>query len=259
MTTAAERRTYGPSIFREQGGNTMRVKSAGRIVPDDPFWGDCPIVNHLFDPSFGSYLIEDFHNYDPEATNGEWVLTQATAGTGAISAVDPGTLVLDSNSSTDTQGVQVQRVKSLVIPLAGRTIWMEWEAKIADTPAFCQYFGGVSEVDTSIIATSVNSSANHIGFETVTEDGIVIFAGEKAGARDTIAAAVTLVDDTWVRFGFKVNGVTSIEAFVNRVSIGSLATANVPVVAMYPSFVCQTAGTNDPILHVRGLRIFQTP
>lgn len=221
-------------------------------------WKDCPLLEYLFDPSIGVLLDETFQSYDPEATNGDWVLTQATAGTGAISTVDPGTLVLDSNSTTDTQGVQVQRVKSMFIPAAGKDIWMEWEQKIADTPDYCQFFGGLSEIDTTLIASSVNSSANHIGFETVTENGVVIVAGEKAGTRGTVAAAHTLVDDTWVKFGFKVNGVTSIQPYVNGVPLSStLATANVPVVAMYPSFVCQTAGTNDPILHVRALRVFQ--
>lgn len=220
-------------------------------------WKDCPLLEYMFDPSIGTLLDETFQSYDPEATNGEWVLTQATAGTGAISAVDIGTLVLDSNSTTDTQGVQVQRVKSLFLPAAGKDIWAEWRCKIADTPDFCQFFGGLSEIDTSLIASSLNSSANHIGFETVTEDSIAIAVGEKAGTRGTVAAAHTFVDDTWVKFGFKVTGVTSVQFYVNGASVGSLLTANIPVVAMYPSFVCQTAGTNDPILHVNSLRIFQ--
>lgn len=220
-------------------------------------WNDCPLLEYMFDPSIGVLLNETFQSYDPEATNGDWVLTQATAGTGAISAVDPGTLVLDSNSTTDTQGVQVQRVKSMFIPAASKDLWAEWECKIADTPDYCQFFGGLSEIDTSIIATSANSSANHIGFETVTEDGIVIAVGEKASARGSVAAAHTFADDTWVKFGFKLTGVTTAEFYVNGSSVGTLATANIPAVAMYPSFVCQTAGTNDPILHVRALRIFQ--
>jgi hypothetical protein len=221
-------------------------------------WKDCPLLEYAFDPSIGTLLDETFQTYNAAATTGDWVLTQATQGTGAISAVDPGTLVLDSNSTTDTQGVQVQRAKSMFIPAAGKDIWMEWECKIGDTPNFCQFFGGLSELDTTIIASSLNSSANHIGFETVSEDGVVIFAGEKAGARGTVAAVHTLVDETWVKLGFKVAGVSSIQAYVNGSPVGDpLATANVPVVAMYPSFVCQTAGTNDPILHVRSLRIFQ--
>lgn len=222
-------------------------------------WVDCPLLEYIHDATIGSLLDETFQSYDPEATNGDWVLTQATNGTGALSAVDPGTFVLDCDSTTDTQGVQIQRVKTLVIPVAGRTIWMEWQQKVADLPANVQYFGGISEVDTSILASSVNSSANHIGFEHVTEDGIVIVAGEKAGTRGTIAAAHTFADDVWHRFGFKIDGVTSVQPYVNGVPLGSaLATANIPVVAMYPSFVCQTSGTSDPILHIRGLRIFQT-
>lgn len=220
-------------------------------------WKDCPLLEYMHDPSIGVYLNETFTSYDAAATTGDWVLTQATAGTGAISTVDPGTLVIDAASSTDTQGANVQRVKSMFIPAAGKDIWMEYECKVADTPPFCQFFGGLSEIDTSIIASSVNSSANYLGFETVTEDGIAIFAGEKASARGTVAAAHTFVDDTWVKFGFKVSGVTSATPYVNGVALTALATANVPIVALYPSFVCQSAGTNDPILHVRGLRVFQ--
>lgn len=235
---------YDPDLSADYAGN---------------LWKTCPLLEYMFDPSIGVLLDETFQSYDPEATNGDWVLTQAVAGTGAISAVDIGTLVLDSNSTTDTQGVQVQRVKSLFLPVAGTKIWMEWENKIADTPPFCQYFGGLSEIDTTLIATSLNSSANHIGFETVSEDGIIIGAGEKAGTRGTVAALHTAVDDTWVKFGILVDGITSIQFYVNGAATGAaLATANVPVVALYPSFVCQTAGTNDPILHVRGLRVFQT-
>jgi len=34
-------------------------------------------------------------------------------------------------------------------------------------------------------------------------------------------------------------------------------TANIPIVAVYPTFVCQTDGTNDPIMHIQGYRVFQ--
>lgn len=245
FTTSGGRRVsfYDPTLSSDYASN---------------LWKDCPLLEYVFDPSIGVLLNETFQELDAEATNGEWVATQATAGTLANSALDIGTALFDCNSTTDTQGIQGQRVKSLFLPVAGSDIWMEWECKIADTPDFCQFFGGLSEIDTTLIASSLNSSANHIGFETVSEDNIAIFAGEKAGARGTVAAAHTFVDDTWVKMGFKVVGVTSITPYVNGAALTALATANVPIVAMYPSFVCQTAGTNDPILHVRALRVFQT-
>ena len=55
-----------------------------------------------------------------------------------------------------------------------------------------------------------------------------------------------------------MNGVTEIEQYVNGVLTGTNhVTANIPVVAMCPSFVCQSAGTNDPIMHIQGYRCFQ--
>lgn len=221
-------------------------------------WATCPLLEYLFDPSIGILLDEQWQSYDPEATNGDYVLTQATAGTGAISTAAPGVLELDCNSTTQGQGVQLQRVKSAFIPAAGKHIWGEFKFKVVDTFDKVQLFAGLSEIDTTIIASGANSSANHIGWEVATAGaGVTTFAGEKAGTRGT-ATGPTLVEDTYVKLGFYVNGVTSIQQYVNGVATGTaIATANVPIVALYPSFVCQTDDTNDPILHLQGYRIFQ--
>lgn len=221
-------------------------------------WEDCPLLPWLCDPDVGVLVDEQWQSYDPEATNGEYVLTQATTGTAAISTAASGVLELDSNSTTSTQGAQLQRVKSAFVPVAGTKIWAEFQFKIVDTYDKVELFVGLSEIDTTLIAASANSSANHIGWECVTDNGVLVFAGEKAGARGT-ATSATIAEDTYIRVGFKVDGVTSITQYVNGVATGTaLATANIPVVALYPSFVCQSAGTNDPIMHLRRYRVFQT-
>lgn len=221
-------------------------------------WATCPILEYLFDPTIGILLDEQWQSYDPEATNGDYVLTQATAGTAAISTAAPGVLELDCNSTTQGQGVQLQRVKSAFIPAAGKHIWGEFKFKVVDTFDKVQLFAGLSEIDTTLIAAGANSSANHIGWEVATAGaGVVTFAGEKAGARGT-KTGPTLAEDTYVKLGFYVDGVTSIQQYVNGVATGTtIGTANVPIVALYPSFVCQTDDTNDPILHLQGYRIFQ--
>lgn len=220
-------------------------------------WANAPIVEHQFDPSIAVMLCENWQSYDPEATNGEYVLTQATTGTAALSTAEPGVLLLDSNSTTSTQGANLQRVKSPFVPAAGKHIWAEWAIKVVDTFDKVELFVGLSEIDTSIIASSANSSANHLGWEITGDDGVLLFAGEKAGARAT-AAAATIAEDTWIRLGIHVNGVTSVQQYINGVAVGDpLATANIPVVALYPSWVSQSAGTNDPILHIRPYRIMQ--
>lgn len=220
-------------------------------------WKTCPLLEYMFDPMLGFLLDERWHSYDAASTTGDYVLTQATAGTAAISTAAPGVLELDSNSTTSTQGATLQHNKAVFKPAADKHIWAEFKIKIVDTYDKVELFVGLSELDTTLIASSLNSSANHIGWECVSDDGVLVFAGEKASTRGTSTAA-TIAEDTYIKLGFYVNGVTSVTQYINGVETGTaLATANIPVVALYPSFVCQTAGTNDPIMHIQGYRVFQ--
>ena len=217
-------------------------------------WTTCPLQEYIHDPSIGFMLDERFDRYD--ATD-DYTLTQATAGTGAISTAAPGVLELDSGSSTATQGANLQRLVSCFIPAAGKDIWFEARVKVVDTYDKAELFVGLAASDTTIIAGSANSSANHIGWQCVTDDGVLLFTSEKGGTGDTGAAA-TLVEATYIRLGFYVDGVTSITQYINGKASGTAkVTANIPIVALFPSFVCQSGGTNDPILHIAGYRVFQ--
>jgi len=85
----------------------------------------------------------------------------------------------------------------------------------------------------------------------------LLFTSEKAGAGATKAAA-TIAEATYIELGLYVDGVTSVAQYINDVLVGTAhVTANVPIVALYPSFVCQSGGTNDPIMHVKPYHIFQ--
>jgi hypothetical protein len=240
--------------------STQRVSFYDDVINpshQNNLWRDCPLLEYLHDPSVGVYLNETFVSYNAQATTGDYVLTQATTGTAAISTAAPGVLELDCNSTTSTQGATLQHNKAVFVPAAGKDIWFETTIKIVDTFDKVELFAGLSELDTTLIATSANSSANHIGWECVTDNGVLLFTGEKAGAGATRAAA-TIAEDTYIKLGFKVNGVTSIDQYINGVLTGTAtATANIPIVALYPSFVCQSAGTNDPIMHIKGYRVFQ--
>lgn len=239
----------------------------GRVSVYDPtlssgysanLWRTCPLQEYLHDPMIGFMVDERWDSYDAAATTGDYVGTQATAGTAAISTAAPGVLEIDCNSTTQGQGFQVQRAKSAFLPAAGKHIWAEFKLKVVDTYDKVQLFAGLSELDTTLIASGANSSANHVGWEIATAGaGALTFAGEKAGTRGT-ATSVSIAEDTYIKLGFYIEGVTSIQQYINGVATGSaVATANIPVVAIYPSFVCQTDDTNDPILHVQGYRIFQ--
>lgn len=238
---------------------------SGRVSQYDPtlstdyasnLWKTCPMQEYLHDPSIGFYLQEDFTHYD--ATD-DYTLTQATTGAAAISTAAPGVLEIDSNSSTATQGANLQRTGACFLPASGKDIWFETSIKVVDTYDKAELFIGLSEIDTSIIASSANSSANHIGWQCVTDDGILLFSSEKAGTGATQSAA-TIAEATYIKLGFHYDGTAdTITQYINGTSSGlsGHVTANIPKVAIYPSFVCQSGGTNDPILHVAGYRVFQ--
>ena len=227
-------------------------------------WADCPLLAALIDPTVGYVFFEDFMNWKGVAVAttamAGWTLTQANSGAATTSDTEQGgILLLDSASDTEAYGAQIQYTEGTLpfIPVAGQDIWFECRLAV-DEFDDCEFFAGLSEVDTSIIAGSDMTSANHIGFECITDDGVLLFGAEKAGAEATPVASNTLAEDTYVRLGFKVNGVTDVTHYVNGVAIGtSILTANIPIVGLTPSFVCQSGGAQDPIIPLDWVKVFQ--
>ena len=218
-------------------------------------WRTCPLWEFMHDPQIGFLLEENWDGYD---STDDYTLTQATTGAAAISTAAPGVLELDSNSTTAAQGANLQRTSGVIIPAAGKDIWAEFHFKIVDTFDKAEIFVGLSDVDTAILSGSAVNSDNHIGWHCVTDDGVLLFSGEKAGTGATKAAA-TIAEDTYIKLGFFVDGVTTITQYIagTSASLTGHVTANVPIVKLVPSFVCQSGGTNDPIMHLKGYRIFQ--
>ena len=222
-------------------------------------WSQSPLTQLSvggIDEGFG--IIDDFLTFDDE---NKWVLTQATAGTAALDvAAKGGVLLLDSASSTNNQGVQIQlggaAGASSFIANANSKIYYEARVKIADIGSTtCQMFAGLAIVDTSLFASAANSTANHIGFEAINTTAMGIHS-EKAGSRSSTAAVHTVADDAYVKLGFVVDGLTKITPYVNGVAKDAITT-NIPIVALTPSFVCHSSGTTDPIVHVDWVACYQ--
>ena len=222
-------------------------------------WSQSPLTQLSvggIDEGFG--IIDDFLTFDDE---NKWVLTQASAGTAALDvAAKGGVLLLDSASSTNNQGVQIQlggaAGASSFIANANSKIYYEARVKIADIGSTtCQMFAGLAIVDTSLFASAANSTANHIGFEAINTTAMGIHS-EKAGSRSSTAAVHTVADDAYVKLGFVVDGLTKITPYVNGVAKDAITT-NIPIVGMTPSFVCHSSGTTDPIVHVDWVACYQ--
>jgi len=190
----------------------------------------------------------------------DYAFTNATAGTMTIDpAAENGVLLLDAASSTATQGAQMQRPAATFKPEAGRVILFEARVKVADVATGPELFIGLGNIDTTIISSSAVSTTDHIAFTSITDDNVLLANAEKAGAGTTKATGTTLVDGTWVKLGIRVDGVDSASFYVDDVLVSTIdTTANISVLNMSPSFVCQSGGTTDPILHIDYWRCQQT-
>lgn len=231
-----------------------------------------PILSNLARGDRQLVLAHQRYRFDGALDDEEYVETQATAGTFvrvAPTDATPGFARLDSGSTTENQGCQVQfgvadtAVIPAFIPVANTTIFFELMCRFNEAPATSppDAFLGLSAVDTSIIASGANSSPNHVGFELINEDATLDFVSEKAGSRDTNSDVATLAEDTWYKFGFIVHGVTKIESFVDGTidATKMTDTDDLPIVAMAPSLVCQASGTAaaQPEIDIRWMEVLQ--
>lgn len=249
---------YMKSAIR--GGNFHFYDRDLSPVLGQSLWENCPFLAIQTDPHIAMRLREDWNSYNAAATTGDYLLTQATAGSAAKSTTEIGVLSIDSGSTTATQGANLQRLKSGFLPAAGKHLWAEFKVKFTGVGALnVQTFIGLAASDTTIIASSAQSTNNRIGWGSVTDDGVLLFQSDKAGT-GTTAAATTIVSDTYVKLGFYYDGTAdTVQQYINGVATGTaLATTYIPKAAMiFPSFVCQSGGTDQPVLHVAAYQIVQ--
>jgi len=227
----------------------------GRGVSED-LWGDCARDSIAQGGNYGFAVDDDFM----DLPTGKYTATQATAGTFAAGTADEGgTALADCNSTTVTQGINVQLNSALFKPQANADIWFEARVKAADIATGPEFALGLANIDTTVIASSAVSTTDHVMFTSVTDNGILLGSSEKAGTAASSNAVHTLVEDTWVRLGFKISGVDKVEWYVNGVKDATtVATANVPIVVLVPTLVCQSDGTTDSIVHIDWWSIYQS-
>jgi len=222
---------------------------------------DCPRDDIMKDKSVGWYFCDDF----TDGLKGNWTLTQATAGTFTLADVNGGEAQLAAGSTTTAQGGQIQLTDgtggAIFKPEAADNIWFECLVNFTGIANLnVETFLGLAEIDTTVIAAAAVSTANHVGYSSVTDDGVILANGEKAGAGDTNDPSYTITSGGLVKFGFKISGLTKVEFWINGVKKGSsinLAAANIPIVGLTPTFVCQSGGTDSPIMEIDWVEVWQ--
>jgi hypothetical protein len=208
-------------------------------------------------PSAHSYFA--FRKYDfPIADMTE---TQATAGDASyLNTIDGfGTVLLvDADSTTNTQGIQVQDTQCSVNAKAGMIVAWEQMVRFHDIATSPELFFGLSDVDTTIIASGAITTGYKVGFYSITGGTLLCVAGNNATPTATASAVHTLVDadvttdgTEWVRLGLRAEVGRDLKFFVNGTKVASeLAASLFPIgAAIVPSMVVQTNGTVDPLAH----------
>jgi hypothetical protein len=242
-------------------------KNSNQIIFDDnlnpnivkSLWADCPLQAYQQDPSIGNYIMEHFNNNDA-ATMAGYTVTQQGQGTFALTDEVGGVALADCNSATQHQGVNIQKLGLPFLPAADKDIWYECYFKVVDTATTVQLFVGLADIDGTLLPNgALDANADYVGLTVLTTlAGVSQLSACKATNQDQITGIKTLVNNTYVKFAFKINGVTSIQYSIDDViSSDTLLTAAIPVVLMTPTIVCQTDSTTDPILHMDFYRCFQ--
>ncbi len=194
-----------------------------------------------------------------------------SAGTFALDDAVYGVALADcADESTPGKGINVQACGSgtgeFFLPSTSTTLAFEARIKVADFTAGStgpEFFLGLAEIDTAVISSNVLHVDNAIGWSSITDDGVLLFTGEKTNTANT-ETGHSLVLSTWVRLGFLIevqSGLITAKQYINgvrQVSTTDLVAANIPLVAMVPTLVCQTDGSVDSIVHIDWWQCIQT-
>ncbi len=249
-------------LFGVNPSETASTMAAGASSPSPLIWDQIPWAEIDNDPSIGFKYFNDYMGEIDVTTADGYVITAVTTGAIApIATEQGGVLLVDSaGSTTADDGVNVQLTNCMVKPAAG--VKIAFEARVKMNDATDQYFIGLAGVDVTLIAAGVvDDTVDKAGFfhHAASTDDKISSITARTSAEDITADVAANADNTYVTLGLVINGVTSVEFYVNGVLVETGTTgANIPNAVMCLSYVSQIEGTGtDAELSVDWVRIAQ--
>lgn len=225
----------------------------GRGPSDHTLWKDCPWSQIGNDFGRGYRFADDFT--DAHDLTNKYTATTATTGTFLVIDEEGGVADADCASTTHRQGINVQASSTVGASFATQAsgkMWFECRLKASDIATGPEFFVGLHNIDTTVIATSAMNGAagDYIGFQSLTDDNVLLGVTADNVAQATGVSTTTLVDGTYVKLGFKVTDRSKVEFYVDGVKQTSTQTTRIPSALMVPTLVCQSGGTTDPIVSI---------
>jgi hypothetical protein len=235
------------------------------------------IPNEGCDPRFGFSWFDDFTQGDASVSatgvlrtaKGIYTCTEVSTGTVAVDnsvAGVKGYLVTDPGATTVGQGYNIQGGPS-VIPVAGKTT--VFEARIATSIIAPQFLLGMTDDAAAAVtggATVVVNTTNvtdAVAFTNILSNatGASLYPyNDKASETHVQGSTVigTLVAATFIKLGVRINGVSSIEYWVDGSKVYTYTGSIIPAVAITPILVAQADGA-QPVTTMDWWGLGQTP
>jgi hypothetical protein len=193
------------------------------------WYTNLPVGN---DPDYFVFY-NDFDRVALDSTN-NWTVVKDAGASAAISAAQGGTVVLTSTATTDDDGASIQG-QALATPAAGRTIWFCARVKASSAADHDMFIGLTANWGTN--PEDVLTTNNRIGFQIADGSAVIQCKNDKAGTATTTSSGVTSANATYNKVAFKVNGVDSIEYYVDDQLVATVTT-NIPTAAaLAPAFM----------------------
>lgn len=190
------------------------------------------------DPRHGMFFLDDFTDLTDlpsgvgsHLTDGKRQLVKATSGSLAPTDDESyGVGALAAGAATANQGATLFYPGVTIAPTAGTTVVMECRVKAETITTGLQFYAGLvlATLDTTpITGGAIASDAeDHVGFYT--ENNLVAKIAAEDGGSASVSStnAHTFASGTYVKLGFRINGVDDIEVFVDGTKIANSISAD---------------------------------
>lgn len=178
-----------------------------------PIWGD---------PDF-QVFFDDFDMVAQDQTN-DWTVVKDTGASVAIGAdALNGTVVLTSAATTDNDGASIQGNEVFALG-SGKKLWFETRLQVSDADQM-DVFAGLT-INFATNPEAVLSAADRVGFQIDDGNASILCKSEKSSTETSTDSGVDASDATYVKLGFRWDGSSKVEFFVDRALVATHTTNN---------------------------------
>jgi len=180
-------------------------------------------------------FFDDFLSDSTDDSVDTWTIVKDT---GASVAPEPdelnGGVELKSTATTDDDGASIQLTDEVFALESGKKLWYEAKFKVSDADQM-DVFAGLCE-NFATNPEACLTSSNRVGFQ-IDDGGASILCKSESGDTETSNdSGVDAADDTYVTVGFKFDGGSSVEFYVNRALVAT-HTTNIPTANLTVAFM----------------------